>query len=644
MSTPRIITTAFAAGLLATGLAPLPGRAQENDRPPRSDQAQSDQEEVLTRGPVHEAFATAVTFDPEPGLTISVKPPEVIDELPPEQQLEGDNVAWIPGYWAWDEEREDFLWISGIWRNLPPDRQWVPGYWDDLGGTRYQWISGYWADAAATEVSYLPEPPKALESRPNVDPPSSSDTWIPGNWVWVDTRYRWRPGYWEPLRENWTYVPDQYRWTPRGYIYIGGYWDYAPVRRGIIFAPVYFSRDYYGRPGFHYTPSIVISVSTVVDHLFIRPRYGHYYFGDYYEPRYRQEGFVASFSYGAGSVVGYDPIYAYARWSHRDDRDWDRRQREDFDYFRDNRDARPPRRWSELRDLGDGRRGAKIRDRDYMVATPLADFAKAPERGEKFRKLDGQAREQAMTRRKEMQDFRQERRQQETANKREGKPETAEKVKLGRSPILGRRAAELAKGDAPPPRKEAPAPVDPDATKDKPKAAEERQRPADEGAKPMPPDREGRPQRDREGQPEGEREAKPQREREAQPQKEREVKPDREAKPQREREVQPQKEREIQPQKEREAQPQKEREAQPQPKREVQPQKEREAQPQRERQPQPQKEREAQPQRERQPQPQKEREAQPQPKREAQPQRPPQGEKPKPRERDKEKDKEEKKE
>jgi hypothetical protein len=587
MSTSRFITTAVAAGFLVGGMVALPGRAQE-EPPPRSDQVQSEQGEVLTRGPVHEAFATAITYDPEPGLTISVKPPELIDELPPEQQLEGDNVAWIPGYWAWDEEREDFLWISGIWRNLPPDRQWVPGYWDDLGDSRFQWISGYWADATVTEVSYLPEPPKPLESRPNVEAPSSSHTWLPGNWVWVDTRYRWRPGYWEPLRENWTYVPDHYHWTPRGYIYIGGYWDYAPVRRGVIFAPVYFSRDYYRRAGFHYTPSIVISISTVVDHLFVRPRYGHYYFGDYYEPRYRQEGFVASFTIGSGGVVGYDPLYAYARWSHRDDRDWERRQREDFDYFRDHRDARPPRNWSELRDLGDGRRGAKIRDRDYMIAAPLADFAKSPEKGERFRKLDGDARERVMTRRKEMQEFRQERRQQEDAGKRGGqKPEGAEKVKLGRSPILGRRAAELGKEDAPPPRKEAPAPVDPEASKETPKTADERQQPGKGETQPMPPDRqrEGQPQRERETQPQRERETQPQREREAQPQREREAQPqrEREAQPQREREAQPQREREAQPQREREAQPQREREAPPQREREAQPQREREAQPQRER-------------------------------------------------------------
>ena len=89
--------------------------------------------EVLTRGPVHEAFAETVTFDPEPGIVVPKAPPAAIEEMPPEQRPEGANVAWIPGYWAWDDERTDFLWVSGIWRALPPGRQWVPGYWGRSG-------------------------------------------------------------------------------------------------------------------------------------------------------------------------------------------------------------------------------------------------------------------------------------------------------------------------------------------------------------------------------------------------------------------------------------------------------------------------------------------------------------------------------
>ena len=110
--------------------------------------------QVLTRGPVHEAFAETVTYDPEPGIVVPKTPPAAIEEVPPDQRPEGANVAWIPGYWGWDDERNDFLWVSGVWRDLPPGRQWVPGYWGK-SAQGSQWTSGYWADAKATEVAIL---------------------------------------------------------------------------------------------------------------------------------------------------------------------------------------------------------------------------------------------------------------------------------------------------------------------------------------------------------------------------------------------------------------------------------------------------------------------------------------------------------
>jgi hypothetical protein len=155
--------------------------------------------QVLTRGPVHEAFAETVTFDPEPGIVVPKGPPAAIEELPPEQRLEGANVAWIPGYWAWDDERSDFLWVSGIWRNLPPGRQWVPGYWGQAG-EGFQWTSGYWADAKVRRVEYLPEPPATVEAGPNRPASSEDQTWLPGCWIWRDARHVWRPGFWAAVQ------------------------------------------------------------------------------------------------------------------------------------------------------------------------------------------------------------------------------------------------------------------------------------------------------------------------------------------------------------------------------------------------------------------------------------------------------------
>ena len=177
--------------------------------------------QVLTRGPVHEAFAGIVSYNPEPGVIVETPPPELIEELPPEIRPTGDNISWIPGYWAWDDERNDYLWISGTWRALPPGRQWTTGYWATTG-QGYQWISGYWADSSLQEVTYLPKPPVTVEAGPNVAAPSRDHSWTPGSWMWQQERYAWRPGYWAEGRSDWDWIPAHYVWTPRGYVFVDG--------------------------------------------------------------------------------------------------------------------------------------------------------------------------------------------------------------------------------------------------------------------------------------------------------------------------------------------------------------------------------------------------------------------------------------
>ena len=44
-----------------------------------------------------------------------------VPELPPANKPDGPDVQWVPGYWAWDDERQDFIWVSGFWRVPPPD-------------------------------------------------------------------------------------------------------------------------------------------------------------------------------------------------------------------------------------------------------------------------------------------------------------------------------------------------------------------------------------------------------------------------------------------------------------------------------------------------------------------------------------------
>lgn len=425
---------------------------------PSSASAQQQEYEELTRGPVHEAFATSVSYEPEQGMIIDRQPPEMIEELPPDQRPEGDNVAWIPGYWAWDDDRTDFIWISGIWRNLPPSRQWIPGYWNPAG-TQWQWISGYWGAEDNDEVTYLPAPPKALESGPNIDAPSSNHVWISGNWVYNDDRYAWRPGYWEPAQENWTWVPSHYVWTPRGYVYVDGYWDYDVNRRGLVFAPVHFERAIYSQPDYYYTPATVIITNVFLNHLFVRPRYSHYYFGDYYAPRYHDHGWFSSFNYH-GSRRGYDPIYVHDRWRHRDDHGWEKRRRENFDFYRNNEAARPPRTWAEMMKRPENERRGR-RD-NFAFAEPLNRFVsdKADNRGMKFENLDKESRNRLMSRGQDLRKFSKDRQQLEVRRDRAEKSrESADtkqifREKIQRSPFAGKRADQLQGNDLPPPRRE----------------------------------------------------------------------------------------------------------------------------------------------------------------------------------------------
>ena len=443
--------------LVATLLGAAVAWGQQRDAPiVRSDAV--DGVEVLTRGPVHEAFAETISFDPEPGLVVLKTAPEPIEELPPEQKPEGANVDWIPGYWAWDDERDDFLWISGIWRSLPPGRQWVPGYWTEARRGS-QWISGYWADARAVEIDYLPEPPATLEAGPNIDPPSVDYTWLPGCWIWHQNRYVWRPGVWAEAQPNWVWIPAHYVWSPRGYVFLDGYYDYSVARRGVLFAPVYFSSIIYSQRGYSYSPVTVINPAVFTTHLFLRPSYGHYYFGDYYSASYTTSGFAPSFSFYA-SRSGYDPFCAHQRWHHRSDREWHRRVEADYAHRRDHEEARPPRTWAAQRERS-GRDPANS-DNSFVVVAALDDLAKSKTSAFRFQALAQEERQQLEERGQQVRKFREERQQLEAIahEPSEAAPERTQrpvKVKIPRTPIASRPIAQLG-DDAPPQGIEPPKP------------------------------------------------------------------------------------------------------------------------------------------------------------------------------------------
>ena len=297
--------------------------------------------EVRAKGPVHEAYATPAE-DSRPTPIVPQQPPEPIEELPPDQKPDGENVVWIPGYWHWDEDEEQFLWVSGFWRVVPPGRVWVPGWWRSVEGG-WQWVPGFWqttvseerpgaAVTSATEVEYLPEPPATLEVGPSIPAPTATSFYVPGHWVWRG-RYIWRPGFWWEYRPGWVWVPAHYRWTPLGWVFVPGYWDYPLAARGVLFAPVRIHPILWRRPAFVYTPVYVISEPALFGCLFVRRGWGCYFFGDYFGPRYIEAGFSAwcgrfgprggfAIGFGVRRSWGYDPLWSYYSLAYRDQPAW----------------------------------------------------------------------------------------------------------------------------------------------------------------------------------------------------------------------------------------------------------------------------------------------------------------------------------
>ncbi len=257
--------------------------------------------QVENRGPVHEAFAQPGAMIRGKDMTAPKAPPPPVPELPPDEKPDGANIVWIKGYWQWDAEKKDFLWVSGFWRNAPEDREWQAGQWTEKGG-QHLYIPGFWKEMQGTQPrTDLPEPPKSVEEGPNVPAPHGDAIWTPGCWIYRDGRYAWRPGYWAEPEEGFVWQPPQYCYSGSGYRWVSGYWDYCLEDRGLLFAPVYFTRPLWLNAGWSYRPSYAINIGFgggwswgwggFYSSFFIGPGWNSCYFGDYFSPWYWGGGY-----------------------------------------------------------------------------------------------------------------------------------------------------------------------------------------------------------------------------------------------------------------------------------------------------------------------------------------------------------------
>jgi WXXGXW repeat (2 copies) len=265
--------------------------------------------EVLTRGPVHEAFAEPAGSQSIANPVIPMAPPPPVAEQVPDQKPQGQNSVWIPGYWSFDDERKSYVWVSGIWRVPPPGRVWMPGHWQQVPGGS-QWVTGYWSIPNQDQVDYLPTPPPVVNAGATSPAPFPGQVYAPGCWIHQGNRYLWRPGFWHAHSPGWIWIPATYVWTPAGYIFVAGYWDHPLQLRGLLFAPVAFDSALLRHPSFRYTPTFVVSTDVLCGAMFARRSCSHYCFGDYFGTRYAAAGYIPWIDYRGNAGVP-DPLFGY---------------------------------------------------------------------------------------------------------------------------------------------------------------------------------------------------------------------------------------------------------------------------------------------------------------------------------------------
>jgi hypothetical protein len=123
--------------------------------------------------------------------------------------------------------------------------------------------------------------------------------------------------------------------------------------------------------GYEYTPSVLIDASLLSFYLFVRPSYGHYYFGDFFANEYLGLGIYPWYSVNRVPDYSYDPLLAYDQWYYGSrDPAWIRNLEAWHTYYREHPDMRPPRDMAAEQKLAG--QMADRPDRSYLlIGRPL---------------------------------------------------------------------------------------------------------------------------------------------------------------------------------------------------------------------------------------------------------------------------------
>ncbi len=273
----------------------------------------------ITRGPLHEAFASPLPLHGARRAIHHIPPPPAEEPIPV-YRPQGDP-AWIPGYWFWEDESQAFLWVGGVWRIAPEGRQWVPGFWKVKNGTA-TWYPGFWAQPQV-EDRVLAPPPAPHEPIVPTLPPEKDRVAFPGHYHWNGFQYLWQPGTWSKIGPGFVWVPPHNVPLPGGSRLVAGYWDYNFSMRGLASCP---SRVPPALQRGKQTARVVIEPvwfvrpDTIQPHLFVQNQSGHYLFGDYYSPFAQRLGIQHWFDSSRHTL---DPLFSLERALHREDKTWE---------------------------------------------------------------------------------------------------------------------------------------------------------------------------------------------------------------------------------------------------------------------------------------------------------------------------------
>jgi hypothetical protein len=166
-------------------------------------------------------------------------PPSPIPEQPTADRP-GPRAQWVPGYWAWDSQRGEFVWFTGSWQVPPRNATWIEGRWerDGSGWTR---IPGSWSqpgDVAGLSPAPLEaSEPEWRKTGPPANPPDDTpgpapgpDTfYVPGHYAPEGDRVVWQPGFWAREQPGWEWIPARWVRRPDGWEFRAGSWVPAPT-------------------------------------------------------------------------------------------------------------------------------------------------------------------------------------------------------------------------------------------------------------------------------------------------------------------------------------------------------------------------------------------------------------------------------